>query len=487
MMFLLCRSQDKGFHVEKALLHVFTRSLPYTPVQMVQVEEVVEGDRVHYNVPAELSDYVFRCNNTHTLMLFCLKKTKTPTCAISSLIRKFLSSDSFHPIKLVQDYLLEGLAEKWSISMTTEPVPFLVTAKQLHMWDSVIDSSQCYWIHLLQKGLAIDTEEVGGGTVASTSASSDKGDRVKGKGPESSRSACSLDVDPEVESGHYILRPSLLSYMEELIAEKEERINNTGLQEESGRSDKGHEVEGNEKDEACESNGVPCLFGISGVVFRNVPVSLWAQPAFHELLIRGVFPSDSEPIKLLGKKLKKLLTPYGVSVVTEDGGLHLTAQLMGVVGKVLPTNTKDNNGHISVSLSVNLDLLAVLLFSLPDWRLLWSHDPQFLKQFSQRPPPGTAFDPFSLFPKPISFDISFWTGPTWEEKKFLATVREASHGTVEHVKLMDTFSHPDLSQTSYCYRLIYHSHTHALSHTQALQFHKRLESLLSSRLQLTIR
>lgn len=70
MMLLLYRSQDKGFHVEKALLHVFTRSLPYTSARILKVEEVVEGERVQYNVPAELSDYIFRYINTETLMLF---------------------------------------------------------------------------------------------------------------------------------------------------------------------------------------------------------------------------------------------------------------------------------------------------------------------------------------------------------------------------------------------------------------------------------
>ena len=227
------------------------------------------------------------------------------------------------------------------------------------------------------------------------------------------------------------------------------------------------------------------LFGISGLVFRSTPINLWALPVFHELLLRGVFCSEFEPVRLLGQRLEMLLAPYGVSLNTEKGGLHLTAKPMGSVGRVFASNADDNISQVTVSL--NLDLLAVLLFSLPDWRLLWSHDPRFLQQFGPRPPPGTSFHPFSLFPQPFSFDISFWTGPMWEERRFHAVVREASHGTVEQVKLIDTFSHPDLSQTSYCYRLIYHSHTHALSHTQALQFHKLVESLLCSRLQVTIR
>lgn len=222
-------------------------------------------------------------------------------------------------------------------------------------------------------------------------------------------------------------------------------------------------------------------------MFRNVSINLWALPSFHELLFRGVFPSECKPITLLGQRLETLLAPYGVSLLAEQGGLCLTAQPMGLVGRVLARNASDNATHVSITVSLNLDLLAVLLFSLPDWRLLWSHDPHFLKQFALRPSPGKAFHPFSLFPEHISFDISFWTGSTWEERKFHAVVREASRGTVEQVKLIDRFSHPDLSQTSYCYRLTYHSHTHALSHTQALQFHKHLESLLSSRLQVTIR
>uniref|UniRef100_A0A8D3ADX9 FDX-ACB domain-containing protein n=1 Tax=Scophthalmus maximus TaxID=52904 RepID=A0A8D3ADX9_SCOMX len=412
------RSQDKGFHVAKALLHVFTRSPPYVSAQTLKVEEAVEGEKIQYNIPAELSDYIFRYSNTEALMLF----------------EGFLCSGSVHPVRLAQDFLLKGLAEKWSVAMTTESIPFLIKAKRLQTCCRDIDSSHCYWIHPLQKDLDSDIrtpadKEKDQLTLSDTQGRTDTPDTLVAR-----VCACSLDEDAEGESSVYILRPSLLPQMEDL------------------------------------------LFGISGLVFRSVPVNIWALPVFHELLLRGVFPSDCEPIKLLGQRLKKLLAPHGVSLITAQGGLRLIAQPMGLVGQ-----------HVSITFSLNLDLLAVLLFSLPDWRLLWSHDPRLLKQFGPRPSPGTSFHPFSLFPEHFSFDISFWTGPTWEEKKFRAVVREASHGTVEQVKLVDTFSHPDLSQTSYCYRLIYHSHTHALSHTQALQFHKHLESLLSSRLQVTIR
>lgn len=67
MVLLLYRSQDKGFHVERALLHVFTRSLPFSSTQVHTIEEAVEGEKVKYNIPAELSDYIFRYRDSHAV------------------------------------------------------------------------------------------------------------------------------------------------------------------------------------------------------------------------------------------------------------------------------------------------------------------------------------------------------------------------------------------------------------------------------------
>lgn len=324
-------------------------------------------------------------------------------------------------------------------------VPFLLTAQRLEACRHGVDVAQWYWVQLAEKELGADKQD----------GSSDEVDRMRNK---------------EEESGVYVLRPSLVPQTEELFTEKAE----------VDKATEGHTHEGHNGVHNC----APRLFGMSGLVFRRVSINLWALPSFHQLVLKGVFPSECQPITLLGQRLESLLGPYGVTLVKEREGLSLTAKPMGVVGNLCASI---NAHHTSITVGLNLDLLAVLLFSLPDWRLLWSHDPRFLKQFALRPSPGQTFHPFSLFPERISFDISFWTASTYEEKEFHSVVREASCGTVERVKLIDRFSHPELSQTSYCYRLTYHSHTHALSHSQALQFHKQLESLLSSRLQVTIR
>ncbi|XP_056141487.1 ferredoxin-fold anticodon-binding domain-containing protein 1 [Lampris incognitus] len=461
------RSQDKGFHVENALLHVFTRSLPYSTVKRLQLEEAIDGERVQYNMPVEFSDYIFR---------------------------EFLSTGSTHPVRLVQDFLLSGLAEQWSVSMKTETHPYLLTCKQLQKFCQEIDPKDCYWINLLCK----DSPHISVELHTDMSKHTDQSiilDSEKHQGVKLFRSAYNFEDDTERGRGLFVLRPSLLPQMKELKThrpedkQREPLASITGDNGENEKDSDEFKVEGKgNEDPYWGSNGIiGSLCGISGLVFRNVPISPWNMPAFHELCLTAVFPAACEPIKMLGKHLETLLAPYRVSLIMEHGCLGLVTQPMGLVGKVFASNASDNISKIGVNVSLNLDLLATLLFSLPDWRLLWSHDPHFLKHFSLHPSLGQPFQLFSLFPQHFSFDISFWTGPAWGERRFHALVREASLNTVAQVKLIDTFSHPDLNKTSYCYRLIYHSETHALSHTQALKFHKHLESMLSSRLEVTVR
>lgn len=379
--------------------------------------------------------------------------------------------------------------------MTTETTPLLLTAKELQGHCHHINTSQCYPIQLLQKDLQPEPESSKESEpdclnskeckdpCTSSCASLGKEEAVKSKETGNSKLTRSPDVDPEGQSSMYVLRPSLLPQMEHLFSKKVELPFNNGCQENG-------EEEEEEGEGVCRlrngDSSLLQLYAMSGLVFQNVCIKLWALPCFHELLLRGDLPSELKPVTLLGQQLESLLAPYGVTI-TEKEDVCLTAQPVGVVGRVFASNACEKGDQVTVNVSLNLDLLATLMFSIPDWRLLWSHDPHFLKQFALSPAPGTAFQPFSLFPEHIRFDISFWSGSSWEEKRFHALVREASHGMAQQVKLIDRFSHPDLSQTSYCYRLTYHSHTHALSHTQALQFHKQLERLLSSRLQVTIR
>lgn len=49
---------------------MFARSQVYASPAKVEVEEMVEGEKILYDVPAELSDFMFRYDSTRTLMVF---------------------------------------------------------------------------------------------------------------------------------------------------------------------------------------------------------------------------------------------------------------------------------------------------------------------------------------------------------------------------------------------------------------------------------
>ncbi|CAL8268068.1 unnamed protein product [Merluccius merluccius] len=487
------RSQDKGFHVEKALVHVFTRSPPYlTPVR-VTMEETVGDQRVQYRVPTELSDY---------------------------MSRDFLCADSVHPVKLVQDFVLNGLEERCSVSMTTEPLPLLLDAK--HRRTASLDGdgdARCYEIRPLRREPLASDEDPPDEDPPGLRRPDEDPPGVH-RPDEDPPGAHRPDEDPpgvrrpdeETEEGSevFVLRPSLLPQVAELRVRRGEARGRGGRDTGEGVP-VGERREGSRRREDPGAS-VGRLWGASGLVFRDVPVSPWAPPAFHQLLLRGRFPAARQPIPTLGRTLERLLSPRGVSVVTEAGGLRLTAQPMGAVGGVTASvgeeEEEEEEGWVRVDVTLNLDLLAACLFSLPDWRLLWSRDPGFSKRFPpdlfllhhpslteeqqqhQSPPPPPLFRGPSLFPRRLSFDVSFWTGPSaWDDRKLHALAREAGLGAVEQVELIDSFSRRE-GQTprfSYCYRVTYLSHSHALSHAKGLELHRRLESLLSSRLHATVR
>ncbi|XP_016116618.1 ferredoxin-fold anticodon-binding domain-containing protein 1-like, partial [Sinocyclocheilus grahami] len=53
-----CRSQDKSFHVEGALTHIFTRSLPHIMPEKLKMEKTIGKQTVCFELPAELSNYI---------------------------------------------------------------------------------------------------------------------------------------------------------------------------------------------------------------------------------------------------------------------------------------------------------------------------------------------------------------------------------------------------------------------------------------------
>ncbi|XP_063058721.1 ferredoxin-fold anticodon-binding domain-containing protein 1 isoform X2 [Engraulis encrasicolus] len=162
------RSQDKGFHVENGLNHIFTRSYPYTTPVNVKMEAALAKETILFELPAELSEYVNR---------------------------SFLDSQSCHPVKLVQEQLLRELKSSWPVNTLTQNFPELVCcpSDQLCAFGTdLVTTSQTdiYWVRSLETHGQGSHEEVEG------------------------------DDHPSANT-RYALQPSLLVHLSEIINHEE--------------------------------------------------------------------------------------------------------------------------------------------------------------------------------------------------------------------------------------------------------------------------
>ncbi|KAJ8267071.1 hypothetical protein GJAV_G00138010 [Gymnothorax javanicus] len=404
------RSQDKGFHIEGALTHTFTRSLPCTALRKVKMEAVMGRETVLFEMPEELSEFVNR---------------------------DFLRPQSRHPVRIVQELLLKELRSEGPVcTLEMEwSLLFRNSLERLEACGAEVAPSEVYWIrstetHKLAEEVAVAEED------------------------------CRSNSSQDAATRGYGLRPSLLMYVQEMVGHVDFRPGT--------------------------------LHTSSGLVYRRTPVYRSA-PAFHQLLLVGAFPEEPQPVLQLWSRLETVLAPRGFSFEEEEGGtanrvwVNLKGSTrVGQLATLAPPAGKGLEGLQLCVATLSLDLLAMQLFSVPDWRLLWSPDPRFLAHFLPESP--GPFQNFSLYPPTYTHDISFWVEPDgFDEREFHSLVRRASAGAVQEVALVDRFRHPHMGHASLCYRLTYQSADRALSHSLALSMQLKLRQLLAQHLQVTLR
>ena len=154
--------------------------------------------------------------------------------------------------------------------------------------------------------------------------------------------------------------------------------------------------------------------------------------------------------------------------------------------------------QVGWAFGVGLDRIAMLLFGIPDIRLLWSHDSRFLSQFTSVQD-MKRFVPFSKYPACYK-DVSFWLRSTssaaggggggrqgFHENDVMEIVREVGGSLVEDVRLVDEFSHPSSGRKSLCYRINYRSLERTLRNTEANELHEEVRRLLVEKLGVELR
>ncbi|XBW38165.1 hypothetical protein QEN19_003760 [Hanseniaspora menglaensis] len=122
---------------------------------------------------------------------------------------------------------------------------------------------------------------------------------------------------------------------------------------------------------------------------------------------------------------------------------------------------------------IGLDRMAMLLYDIPDIRLLWSEDDRFLNQFKNNE--GIfKFKPFSNHAV-MSRDVSFWLNNPVHLNDFMELVREELGDMVESCSLVDEFVHKKTGRKSQCFRINYQHLDRNLTNEEVNDLHSGIE------------
>ncbi|NWH80306.1 FDXA1 protein, partial [Piaya cayana] len=393
----------------------------------------------------------------------------------------FLERNSHHPVRTVKEKLTAGLSQAFPLqNIDCCPSPL----HQRHL--SEVCHSNLFWIGLSPEETP-SAEEMSHGLANAVSFS--PADPCR----DTDRSGWVDAQEGSCVSNLYYLRPSLLPCAQAIIR-------------------RGAFLPGT-------------LHVLSGPVFRKCLIAPYSMPVFHEMVFMCAVGRDAENscIQMLVNSIKtsihSLQTVSGLkaNVRLQEATTFETAELSdfaafesqlskteyfilmevdtfssceqgSCVGVVRTAYDEPVSSElVVVFVSLNLDLLAMLLCGIADWRTLWTSDRRFLLQF----PRGELrlFRSFSLYPPSYEHDVSFWVpdGEQFDEVTFHTIAREVSGETVVSIQLIDSFQHPELGRKSLCYRLTFQSCEKALSRQKVAEMQLLFRKEINQRLRVTLR
>ncbi|XP_030393930.1 ferredoxin-fold anticodon-binding domain-containing protein 1 isoform X1 [Gopherus evgoodei] len=443
------RSQDKSFSVEGALNHIFTRGLPFPHPRPVICQTELEGKRLSFQVPEIFVD---------------------------KINRRFLDTNSDHPVRTINEKLIAQLSQTFPLQRVDHSLSLLHQGCL-----SAVPQSNAFWI-IPNTEENPNSDPIGKGTArgflfpgVNFCRDIDQDDRMKAQ-------------EGDQLSEHY-RRSSLLVHVQDVIR---------------------------------RLNFLPgTLHVLSGPVFRKCLISPRTLPVFHETLFMCAVDKGTEGrcIQMLMDNIKYTLSSllpslscFTLNSTVEEPKSSETVELNDSVRPdpqldktqyfiCVKTDTSDSKASVScigaisaapcgpinrelgiVCASVNLDLVAMQICGISDWRMLWTVDERFLNQFI-----GGELGPFksfSLYPPSYVHDVSFWVPECeqFDEVAFHTIARCVSQETVVSIQLLDSFQHPQTGQISLCYRLTFQSCDKALTRQQVaemqLQFRKEIQQCL---------
>ncbi|XP_078282691.1 ferredoxin-fold anticodon-binding domain-containing protein 1 [Rhinoraja longicauda] len=457
------RSQDKSFRVDGALTHVFMRSLPLDKMKPFIMETMIGNEHYSFQIPEELAD---------------------------KINRNFLQKGSNHPVNVIKELLKKRIAAKVAVQELENKFPLLLEfCSGYPRIDSEVRRPELYFVSRsncwadqcrCRDGQCFTSPSCKYSVPMSNLSQGDKTVDCK---------MLNRAEDPDLNEVccRYCFRPTLTGYLDKVLQRPDFRA------------------------------GV--IYTFSGTVFRKRLITPQTMPAFHEMVLVGAFNDKRQPDfphlfmssleDTITSLVKSTLRTSGSEISQVDQNLHPTVLMEETGGKCWNIYIKDvvssdfisdavgkldlfpcqqMGGELSVCVAaINLDLLSLMLYQIPDWRLLWTFDERFWNQLS-----GSELKPFcdfSLYPPAYTHDLSFWADSDErpDELEVHAAVRRVSRETVRCMTLIDSYCHPHTMRRSRCYRLTYQSCDRALSYRQALQMQLDLREELQKAFQITLR
>lgn len=174
----------------------------------------------------------------------------------------------------------------------------------------------------------------------------------------------------------------------------------------------------------------------------------------------------------------------------EHNGKWIEILGCGVIEQKLNVNAGCTD-RVGWAFGIGLDRIAMMLYDIPDIRLLWSEDERFIKQFdvaSKGIDYSFSFKPYSNY-TPLYNDISFWLKDpeAFNENDFCDLVREIGGDLVEQVECFDTYNCPKTGRTSKAFNLTFRHLEKVLTQADVNEVKKNIEQAVESKLGGTVR
>lgn len=407
---------------------------------------------------------------------------QVPQVLVDKINRGFLEVNSNHPVRTIKEKLTAELSQAFPLQNIDYCLSLL---HQGHL--NGVCHSNIFWI-ILSPEETPSTEEMSNGLANAVLFSHVDFCRDTDKnGWVNVQEGCHI-------SKQYYLRPSLLPYAQAIIQ-------------------RGAFLPGT-------------LHVLSGPVFRKCLITPYSMPVFHEMVFvcavnRG---TESKCIQMLMNNIKtsihsfhQTVPRFKVNINLQEAKSFETTELNDFaafesqLSKIqyficmeIDTSGSCEKGFcvgiirtahyelvsselVVVFASLNLDLLAMLICGISDWRMLWTSDTRFLRQF----PRGELrlFKSFSLYPPSYVHDVSFWVpdGEQFDEVAFHTVARQVSGEMVVSIQLIDSFQQSETGRKSLCYRLTFQSCDKALSRQEVAGMQLLFRKEINQRLRVALR